>query len=87
AMEDTAISASYHPAFDYGLGTQALAIDTFPSYGHGGACSGYRADLRYLPELGASIAVLTNIDGPDPDRVVAALVAVLSARRGGPVRD
>ncbi|MFI5261423.1 MAG: serine hydrolase domain-containing protein, partial [Candidatus Limnocylindrales bacterium] len=46
AMEDTAISASYHPAFDYGLGTQALAIDTFPSYGHGGACSGYRADLR-----------------------------------------
>jgi len=87
AMEDTSISAPYHPAFIYGLGTQELAIDTFPSYGHGGTCSGYRAAMRYLPDLGASIVVLTNIDGPDPDRVVADLVAVLSAPRGGPARS
>ncbi len=87
AMEDTSISTPYDPRFIYGLGTQRLSIDTFTSFGHGGACSGYRAALRYFPILGASIAVLTNIDGPDPDRVVADLVTILTAPRpGGRIR-
>ena len=61
--------------------------DAGPCFGHGGACSGYRAALRYFPQLGASIVVLTNIDGPDPDRVVTDLVTILTAPPpGGPVR-
>lgn len=87
AMEDTSISAPYKPRFTYGLGTQRLTLDGFTSYGHGGACSGYRAALRYFPVLGASIAVLTNIDGPDPDTIVAQLVTLITAPRGGPARD
>lgn len=86
AMEDTSISAPWKPRFVYGLGTQRLTIDGFTSYGHGGACSGYRAALRYFPLLGASIAVLTNIDGPDPDAIVAQLVTLITAPRGGPTR-
>ena len=87
AMEDTSISAPWKPRFVYGLGAQRLTIDGFTSYGHGGACSGYRAVLRYFPVLGASIAVLTNIDGPDPDAIVTQLVNVmLTAPRGGPTR-
>ncbi len=87
AMEDTSVSAPYKPRFTYGLGTQRLTLDGFTSYGHGGACSGYRAVLRYFPVLGASIAVLTNIDGPDPDTIVAQLVTLITAPRGGPARD
>jgi hypothetical protein len=86
-MEDTSISAPWKPRFSYGLGTQRLTIDGFTSYGHGGACSGYRAALRYFPLLGASIAVLINIDGPDPDALVAQLVALITAPPGGPARD
>lgn len=86
AMEDTSISAPWKPRFVYGLGTQRLTIDGFTSYGHGGACSGYRAALRYFPLLGASIAVLTNIDGPDPDAIVAQLVTLITAPRGGPAK-
>jgi len=84
AMEDTSISAPWKPRFVYGLATQRLTIDGFTSYGHGGACSGYRAALRYIPLLGVSIAVLTNIDGPDPDAIVAQLVTLITAPRGGP---
>ena len=87
AMEDTSISAPWKPRFTYGLGTQRLTIDGFTSFGHGGACSGYRAALRYFPLLGASIAVLTNIDGPDPDAIVAQLVALITAPGGGPAKD
>ena len=87
AMEDTTISTPYKPRFIYGLGAQRLNIDGFTSYGHGGACSGYRAALRYFPLLGASIAVLTNIDGSDPDGIVAQLAALITAARGGPSRD
>jgi D-alanyl-D-alanine carboxypeptidase len=86
-MEDTSISTSYKPRFSYGLGAQRLTLEGFTSYGHGGACSGYRTALRYFPTLGASVAVLTNIDGPDPDAIVAQLVALITARRGGAVLD
>jgi D-alanyl-D-alanine carboxypeptidase len=85
-MEDTSISTPYKPRFIYGLGTQRLTLDGFTTFGHGGACSGYRTALRYFPTLGASVAVLTNIDGPDPDAIVAQLVALITAPRGGPVR-
>ena len=50
----------------------------FLSLGHGGSVTGYRAALRYFPAFGASIAVLTNLDGADPDAVVARLVSVLA---------
>ncbi|HTS15389.1 MAG TPA: serine hydrolase domain-containing protein [Candidatus Sulfotelmatobacter sp.] len=86
AMEDTSVSAPYKPRFIYGLGAQRLALAGFTSYGHGGACSGYRAAMRYFPLLGASIVVLTNIDGPDPDTVVGQLMALITTARGGPSR-
>ncbi len=91
AMEDVTISRRFKPQFVYGLGAQQLTVAGYLSYGHSGLCSGYRAALRYLPDFGASIAVLTNINGPDPDRVVARLVAVMAAasaaRHGGAMRD
>ena len=91
AMEDVGISRPFKPAELYGLGTVQLVEDGYLSYGHGGAVTGYRAALRYFPDFGATVAVLTNLDGADPDAVVGTLLGVLSAasrwREGGPARD
>ncbi|MGZ3585891.1 MAG: serine hydrolase domain-containing protein [Candidatus Limnocylindrales bacterium] len=78
AMEDVGQTRRFKPAFTYGLGTQQLTVGGFLSIGHGGSVTGYRAALRYFPAFGASIAVLTNLDGADPDAVVARLVSVLA---------
>jgi D-alanyl-D-alanine carboxypeptidase len=91
AMEDVSISRPFRPSALYGLGTVQREQDGFQNYGHGGSVTGYRTALRYFPDFGATIAVLTNLDGGDPDAVVGVLLGVLSAashwREGGPGRD
>lgn len=91
AMEDVSISRPFRPSALYGLGTVQRVQDGYLNVGHGGSVTGYRAALRYFPDFGATIVVLTNLDGGDPDAVVGALLRVLTPashwRDGGPARD
>ena len=60
----------------YGLGVQSLVIDGHKTLGHSGRLLGFRAALRYLPDEGITIAVLTNQSRADPMLVVRALLAI-----------
>jgi CubicO group peptidase (beta-lactamase class C family) len=64
-------------ASDYGLGVGRRLVGDRLTVGHSGRLAGFRSSLRYVPELGVSVAVVTNQDRWDPDRVVEALLDVL----------
>ena len=48
------------PPIPYGLGVQTVAVDGWPALGHSGRFLGMRGVVRYLPDVGVAIAVLTN---------------------------
>jgi D-alanyl-D-alanine carboxypeptidase len=64
-------------AADYGLGVGRRLVGDRLAVGHSGRLAGFRSSLRYVPELGVSVAVVTNQDRWDPDRVVEALLDVI----------
>ncbi len=70
-------SAAAGGAADYGLGVGRRLVGDRLTVGHSGRLAGFRSSLRYVPELGVSVAVLTNQDRWDPDRVVEALLDVI----------
>jgi D-alanyl-D-alanine carboxypeptidase len=74
AFDGTAASGG---ASDYGLGVGRRLVGDRVTVGHAGRLAGFRSSLRYVPELGVSVAVLTNQDRWDPDRVVEALLDVI----------
>lgn len=61
----------------YGLGLQVRVIDGHPSVGHSGRL-GHRATVRWFPDLGLGIAVLTNQSRDDPAVALSALLAILA---------
>lgn len=65
-------------ASDYGLGVGRRLVGERLTYGHSGRLAGFRGVVRWVPELGVSIAVLTNQDRYDPDRVVQSLIETLA---------
>ena len=65
-------------ADDYGLGVGRRVVGGRLTYGHSGRLAGFRGVVRWVPELGVSIAVLTNQDRYDPDRVVEKLLGALA---------
>jgi D-alanyl-D-alanine carboxypeptidase len=64
----------YRPRVPYGLGVQAVLVDGQPSFGHSGRFLGFRAIMRWLPEEGVAIAVLTNQSREDPAAIVLRLL-------------
>jgi CubicO group peptidase (beta-lactamase class C family) len=74
AFDGTAASGG---ASDYGLGVGRRLVGDRLTVGHSGRLAGFRSSLRYVPELGVSVAVVTNQDRWDPDRVVEALLDVI----------
>ncbi len=64
-------------ASDYGLGVGRRLIGDRMTVGHSGRLAGFRSTLRYVPELGVCVAVVTNQDRWDPDRVAEALLDVI----------
>ena len=58
----------------YGLGVQVVDIDGQPSYGHSGRLLGFRSVMRWLPEEGITIVVLTNQSRTDPALIARALL-------------
>ena len=61
----------------YGLGAYRMTTPSGPAVGHGGVFFGYQAELRYFPQTGTAVVVLTNTDNADlkslTDRLTAAV--------------
>jgi D-alanyl-D-alanine carboxypeptidase len=67
-----------HASVPYGLGIEEVVLAGHPALGHGGRFIGYRSVVRYLPDLGITIAVLTNQGDYDPARIAAQLIHVVA---------
>lgn len=76
-MLDDQVTRPFHPARDYALGVEHMTLAELTTIGHSGACSGYRASMRYVPALGATVVVLINEDVLDPDVITARLIAAI----------
>ncbi|MEO5884860.1 MAG: serine hydrolase domain-containing protein [Candidatus Limnocylindrales bacterium] len=75
-VDDVAVTERYRPSVPYGLGMQLLEIAGQPSLGHSGRLLGFRSAVRYLPDNGITIAVLTNQSRTDPGIIVRALLKI-----------
>jgi CubicO group peptidase (beta-lactamase class C family) len=75
-VADVQVTAPFEPSIPYGLGVQAATIDGRPTLGHSGRLLGSRTVVRWLPEEGIAIAVLTNQSRADPNLVARALLRV-----------
>lgn len=66
-MMDTSASTRLHAPTPYGFAFSAITLGERLTYGHNGRLIGARASIRYLPQSGFTIAVVTNQDiiGPD----------------------
>jgi len=75
-ISDAARIQQYRPTVPYGLGVQLIDIAGQPTMGHSGRLLGFRSAVRFLPETGLSIAVLTNQSRTDPGIIVEALLSI-----------
>lgn len=75
-MTDVTATAAYKARVPYGLGVQVLDIDGRRTLGHSGRLLGFRSAVRYLPDGGVSIAVLTNQSRVDPGPILRSLLRI-----------
>jgi D-alanyl-D-alanine carboxypeptidase len=75
-VDDVALTERYRPGLPYGLGVQAVEVGGRPTLGHSGRLLGFRSVVRWLPEDGVTIAVLTNQSRTDPGIIARALLKV-----------
>ncbi len=76
-LADVARTVKLHASIPYGLGIQRVTLAGYTAYGHSGRYIGIRNVVRYLPDLGITISVLTNQSAVDPTRVATTLLNVL----------
>jgi D-alanyl-D-alanine carboxypeptidase len=76
-VTDAQRTAAFKPSIPYGLGVQEATIDGRPTLGHSGRFLGSRSVVRWLPNEGIAIAVLTNQSRNDPSLVARALLRVV----------
>ncbi|HEV8699318.1 MAG TPA: serine hydrolase domain-containing protein [Candidatus Limnocylindrales bacterium] len=75
-MTDVTVTASKKARVPYGLGVQVIDVDGRRTFGHSGRLLGFRSTVRYLPDEGVSIAVLTNQSRVDPAPILRSLLRV-----------
>lgn len=75
-VDDVARTERYRPAVPYGLGVQLIDVAERPTLGHSGRLLGFRSVVRWLPEEGIAIAVLTNQSRTDPGIIARALLRI-----------
>jgi D-alanyl-D-alanine carboxypeptidase len=75
-VRDIARTAMHKPTVPYGLGVQAVDVGGHRTLGHSGRFAGTRAAVRWLPDDGIAIAVLTNQSRRDVNPVLADLLRV-----------
>jgi D-alanyl-D-alanine carboxypeptidase len=66
-MLDTSRSKQLHAAKLYGFGMEVVILGGRFTVGHNGRLIGSRASIRYLPQSGFTVAVVTNQDPIGPD--------------------
>jgi D-alanyl-D-alanine carboxypeptidase len=76
AMLDVSHSVGAGSTLPYGLGVEEVSLGGRPTEGHNGRLIGAGATMRYLPDSGFSVAVVTNQDRVSPDVFAAALLAI-----------
>ncbi|MHB8460184.1 MAG: serine hydrolase domain-containing protein [Candidatus Limnocylindrales bacterium] len=76
AMLDDSQSLRAGSKLPYGLGVEEVSLGGRPALGHRGRLIGAGASIRYLPDSGFSIAVVTNQDRVSPDVFAAALLDI-----------
>ncbi len=82
-VDDAARTTTLKPGFPYGLGVQVLTIDGRVSYGHSGRLIGARSVVRWFPDEGIAIAVVTNQSRFDPSSILRDLLAVVAPESVG----
>jgi D-alanyl-D-alanine carboxypeptidase len=73
-VDDAAITTALKSSVPYGLGVQVVTIDSRPAMGHSGRLLGFRAVMRWLPDEGIAVVVMTNQSRTDPNLLVQDLV-------------
>jgi D-alanyl-D-alanine carboxypeptidase len=76
AMLDVSWSLAAGSALAYGLGAEQVWLGGRLTVGHNGRLIGAGATMRYLPDSGFSIAIVTNQDRVSPDVFAAALLEI-----------
>jgi D-alanyl-D-alanine carboxypeptidase len=76
-LADVATTVKLHARIPYGLGIQQVTLNGYAAFGHSGQYLGIRDVVRYLPDVGLTIAVMTNQNVWDPTRIASALVKVI----------
>jgi D-alanyl-D-alanine carboxypeptidase len=75
-MTNVTASTAYKARVPYGLGVQVIDLDGRRSFGHSGRLLGFRSAVRYLPDGGVSIAILTNQSRVDPTPILRSLLRI-----------
>jgi D-alanyl-D-alanine carboxypeptidase len=83
-VADATTTATLKPGYPYGLGVQVFTIDGRISYGHSGRLVGARSAVRWFPEAGVAIAVVTNESRFDPGFIARDLLAIVAPRLDWP---
>ena len=76
AMVDAGTTTALKSSIPYGYGTQVVEIDGLRTVGHSGRLLGFRSAVRYLPDQGVAIAVLTNQSRTDPAVIVRNMLRI-----------
>jgi CubicO group peptidase (beta-lactamase class C family)/D-alanyl-D-alanine dipeptidase len=86
-MKTSTLESMWKPqdgAHGYGLG---FAVDDFQGrrmLGHGGAVYGFTSDMRFLPETGVGVVVLTTLDAsPSARRLAEFAISLMLAAKSG----
>lgn len=75
-LGDATTTASLGPGVRYGLGVQLGDLYGHRTIGHAGRLLGARSVVRWLPDDGLTIAVLTNQSRTDPSAIAQSLLKV-----------
>ena len=77
---DVAATKALGARIPYGLGIQEVPLDGRRALGHSGRYLGFRNVVRYVPEAGVTIAVLTNQGTYDPAKIATALLRIVAPK-------
>lgn len=82
-VRDADATLALDPPYPYGLGVQVLMVDGRVSYGHSGRLVGMRSTMRWFPDEGVAIAVVSNQSRFDPGFLVRDLLAIVAPQAIG----
>jgi D-alanyl-D-alanine carboxypeptidase len=75
-VNDATATALLKARVPYGLGIQEVTVAGFRTLGHSGRLLGSQGVVRYFPDLGLTIAVLTNQNRADPSKLLVELLRI-----------